>query len=246
MNDLIKIDNINGILVTTSNRVADELGVEHKHLLEKIDKYINKFNSALTMAQFDKNINKFRSAELSAQFYIQNTYKTKNGRTVRNYLITEKGIAQLIGSYSNAVEKAFYLNVAYINKFEELKNKLSFANENKKITIKHKYLLVENKKLIDEIEKLQYEKGNGSKLKSIYYIDWWDRYFYTNKKGFEKRLIRELIILSNKKGIEYDGVITPNTAKETLIFDLKVYNVLKNLLEIGCNIMGNYQKTRMV
>lgn len=29
----VKIDEINGVLVTTSNRVAEELGVSHKNLL---------------------------------------------------------------------------------------------------------------------------------------------------------------------------------------------------------------------
>lgn len=48
MNDLIKVkvENVNGVLVTTSNRVAEELGVLHKDLLGKIDGYVSKFNSA--------------------------------------------------------------------------------------------------------------------------------------------------------------------------------------------------------
>ena len=104
----VQVEKINGILVTTSNRVAEELGVEHKNLIVKIDEYIKLFNSA----------------ELSAQFYISSFYKSKNGRTVRNYLITKKGIAQLIGGYSAAVERAFELNVAYINKFEEMEKAL--------------------------------------------------------------------------------------------------------------------------
>lgn len=108
-NLMVQVENINGVLVTTSNRVAEELEVLHKDLLEKIDNYVNKFSSA----------------ELSAQFYIPSNYKTKDGRTVRNYLITKKGIAQLIGGYSSAVSKAFDLNVAYINKFEEMEAKLS-------------------------------------------------------------------------------------------------------------------------
>lgn len=43
---IVKVENVNGILVTTSNRVAEELGVNHKHLLDKIDGYIGKFSSA--------------------------------------------------------------------------------------------------------------------------------------------------------------------------------------------------------
>lgn len=106
---IVKVENVNGILVTTSNRVAEELGVNHRDLLEKIDGYIKKFGSA----------------ENSAGFYILSSYiHLQNKQKYRNYLITKKGIAQLVGGYSSAVEKAFDLNVAYINKFEEMEKQL--------------------------------------------------------------------------------------------------------------------------
>ncbi|MGL4424900.1 MAG: Rha family transcriptional regulator [Cetobacterium sp.] len=106
MSDLVvRIERVNNVLVTTSNRVAEELGVRHDHLLDKIMMYVGKFGSP----------------ELSGQFYIPSNYKASNGRTVKNYLVTEKGIAQLVGGYSSAVEKAFDLNVAYINEFERMK-----------------------------------------------------------------------------------------------------------------------------
>lgn len=97
MNELsVVVEKVNEVLVTTSNRVAEELGVEHRHLLDKIDDYLSKF----------------QSAEVSAGFYIPSEYKSLDGRSVRNCLITEKGIAQLIGGYSAAVPKAFELNIA--------------------------------------------------------------------------------------------------------------------------------------
>ena len=104
----VNVENVKGILVTTSNRVAQELGVQHKHLLEKIDGYVNKFSSA----------------ELSAQFYIPYNYKDRSGKANRNYLITQKGIAQLIGGYNASVPIAFALNVAYINEFERMRKEL--------------------------------------------------------------------------------------------------------------------------
>lgn len=109
--NLIKVlvENQNGILVTTSNRVAQELGVNHRDLLGKIDSYVKKFGGA----------------ESSAGFYIVGEYvHPQNKQVYRNYLITEKGIAQLIGGYSAAVPKAFDLNVAYINEFERMKKAL--------------------------------------------------------------------------------------------------------------------------
>lgn len=117
MNELIKVkvENVEGVLVTTSNRVAEELGVLHKDLLEKIDGYVEKFTRAEVSA-LEKSID-------FTEFYIPSTYKVKgNFKSYKNYLITEKGIAQLIGGYSAAVSKAFDLNVAYINEFERMKN----------------------------------------------------------------------------------------------------------------------------
>ena len=133
--DLIKVnvENINGVLVTTSNRVAEELGVNHRDLLGKIDGYIKKFGGA----------------ELSADFYIASEYvHPQNKQTYRNYLITEKGIAQLIGGYSAAVPKAFDLNVAYINKFEEMKETL---RKQKTLSIPEQLLI--NAQYLVEVEK---------------------------------------------------------------------------------------------
>ena len=152
MNELnVKVENANGILVTTSNRVANELGVEHKNLLVKIDTYVKKFSSA----------------ESSAQFYIPDEYRTLDGRVVRNYLITEKGIAQLIGGYSSAVPKAFELNVAYINEFERMRKALTIkAPKTLKEALvlalaqeeKIEALTIENKELSKKIE--EYTKRN--------------------------------------------------------------------------------------
>ena len=41
---IVQVENRDGILVTTSNRVAEELEVRHDSLLEKIDDYLKKFN----------------------------------------------------------------------------------------------------------------------------------------------------------------------------------------------------------
>lgn len=141
MREIIKVENIDGILVTTSNRVADELKVLHKDLLEKIDKYVSKFSSA----------------EISAEFYIPSNYVSSNGRTVRNYLITEKGVAQLLGGYSSAVEKAFELNVAYINEFERMKKYILSQQQNPYINMSPQELMIETLK---EQEKMKKEFNN--------------------------------------------------------------------------------------
>lgn len=112
MSLIVKVEKVNDVLVTTSNRVAEELGVEHKNLLRKIDDYVEKFGGST----------------LSHEFYIESIYENR-GKQYRNYFITEKGIAQLVGGYSGAVRKAFDLNVAYINEFERMKNIINKQNQ---------------------------------------------------------------------------------------------------------------------
>lgn len=155
MNNLVvKVENINGILVTTSNRVAEELGVRHDNLLNKIDDYVNKFSSP----------------ELSGQFYIPSEYKTRDGRIVRNYLITEKGIAQLIGGYNSSVEKAFDLNVAYINRFEEMKKQISLGvPQNFKEALRLAYEQQETIEILQLESKIKDQQISELQPKASYY-----------------------------------------------------------------------------
>lgn len=145
---VVKVEKVNDVLVTTSNRVAEELEVRHDHLLRKIDDYVCKFGNPT----------------LGSEFYIESTYENR-GKQYRNYLITEKGIAQLIGGYSSAVAKAFDLNVAYINEFERMKNAIQQIGEKEKLLLglfsndpmvvaeSHKQLLaLETKPLVEKIE----------------------------------------------------------------------------------------------
>ena len=85
MNKLqVIVENVNGVLVTTSNRVAEELGVSHKHLLEKIEGYIEKFTKAEVSALGENTENIAKPESLGfgenlnfTEFYIPSSYKVK-------------------------------------------------------------------------------------------------------------------------------------------------------------------------
>lgn len=145
---MVIVENVNGVLVTTSDRVAKELGVNHKDLLEKIDGYVNRFSSA----------------ELSAQFYVPHNYVSLNGRSVRNYLITKKGVAQLIGGYNSAVPKAFELNVMYINEFERMENYI--RNQQAKPLTPAEQLLAQAKVMVDMENRLNILEKNNARLEN--------------------------------------------------------------------------------
>lgn len=145
---MVIVENVNGVLVTTSDRVAKELGVNHKDLLEKIDGYVNRFSSA----------------ELSAQFYIPHNYVSLNGRSVRNYLITKKGVAQLIGGYNSAVSKAFELNVMYINEFERMENYI--RNQQAKPLTPAEQLLAQAQLMVNMENRLNTIEKNTARLEN--------------------------------------------------------------------------------
>lgn len=149
MNELmVKIEEVNGVLVTTSNRIAEELGVEHKNLIVKIEEYIEKFTKA-------------ESSALANEFYIESTYKVEgNFKSYKNYLVTEKGVAQLIGGYSAAVPKAFSLNVAYINEFERMKEHIRNPFKNlstQQLMIK---AIQEQEKIVERVDVLENKIDN--------------------------------------------------------------------------------------
>lgn len=156
MNEImVKVEDVNGMLVTTSNRVAEELGVEHRNLLAKIDDYIKKFGSA----------------ELSAGFYIPSNYMhPKNKQEYRNYLITKKGIAKLVGGYSSAVEKAFDLNVAYINRFEEMEQIIRNKNDSEWLLTREQGKMIRRKETDAIQELILYAKEQGSEHFNRLYI----------------------------------------------------------------------------
>lgn len=177
---MVIVENVNGVLVTTSDRVAKELGVNHKDLLEKIDGYVKKFNSA----------------ELSAQFYIPSNYKDRSGKSNRNYLITKKGVAQLIGGYNSAVPKAFELNVKYINEFERMENYI--RNQQAKPLTPAEQLLAQAQLMVDMENRLNTIEKNTARLENNLRRTITNEYFtvigYANFRGINANTYNSSVI----------------------------------------------------
>ena len=220
-NFIVKIENINGILVTTSNRVAEELGVNHKDLLDKIDGYIEKFTKA-------------ESSALVEEFCIPSFY-TVNGnfKKYRNYLITKKGIAQLVGGYSAAVSKAFELNVAYINEFERMENAL----KNNKLPQKFSEALMIAAKIQAEKEELEKKNEELKKYEKFVNFKFKTENFVSTKiaaKGFNTTshklnlLLEECRILKKVQYKDSDGK-NRNCYNLTEKYKNKDYGELKNI-----------------
>ena len=155
-----------GKYVADSRIIAKELGVTHKHLLEKIDGYVDKFTKAESLA-------------LVKTYFIEDTYKVENNfKKYKMYWVTRKGVALLLGGYNASVPIAFQLNVAYIEKFDKMEN---FINQNYKVefdkfietspTILELKDKVENQIRIDYSQQRVIQKKINHKIELDYLLD---------------------------------------------------------------------------
>lgn len=100
---IVKIENINGQLVVSSRVIAEQLGKQHKHVLESIE-----------------NIIKTNSADISAQ-YILSSYKDKSGKSNKEYLLTQDGFTLYMFNIQGYNE----YKIKYINEFNRMKEALN-------------------------------------------------------------------------------------------------------------------------
>lgn len=181
---MVIVENVNGVLVTTSDRVAKELGVNHKDLLDKIDGYIEKFTKA-------------KSSALVEEFYIPSFYTVDgNFKKYRNYLITKKGVAQLIGGYNSAVPKAFELNVKYINEFERMENYI--RNQQAKPLTPAEQLLAQAQLMVEMENRLNIIEKNTTRLENNLRRTITNEYFtvigYANFRGINANTYNSSVI----------------------------------------------------
>jgi len=107
MDDLIKIKEVDGKLITTSLNVGHVFTKEHKNVLRTID--------GLKMS------NEFRALNFELTDYID-----KNGDKQRKYLMTRDGWTILVMGFKD--ENAMKFKEMYIAKFNEMENHLRLAD----------------------------------------------------------------------------------------------------------------------
>ncbi|MCG2516209.1 phage regulatory protein/antirepressor Ant [Staphylococcus epidermidis] len=99
----IQIENNSELGAVVSSRVvAEEIGRQHKHVLEGIDEMIKK-----------------SKADIST-LLIPHQYKARNGKRNREYLLTKDGFTL----YMFNIQGHNDFKMAYINKFNEMENQL--------------------------------------------------------------------------------------------------------------------------
>jgi len=116
--------------------------------------------------------------------------------------------------------------IEYIEILEE-KIKQDMLEEKKDLEQK----LLGYEKLEKEVEELRFQNGNGKNLKAIARVDWIKDYFYIDKKGILKHLVKNLILLSNEKQIPYDSICSPIFIGEVYVFHTVIYDEFKRQLD---------------
>ena len=91
----------------SSREVAEMMEIRHDHMLDKIDK--------INQVLLNRKIG-------SVDFWIKSEYKDSTGRSVREYQVTKKG-CELIAHKSSG-EKGIVFTVKYMERFEEMEQKL--------------------------------------------------------------------------------------------------------------------------
>lgn len=147
MNELaeVQIENKDDLgLVVSSRVVADEIGRQHKHVLDGLDKLL-----------LDS------TADISA-LLIPNEYKASNGKTNREYLLTKDGFTLYMFNIQG--HQDFKMN--YINKFNEMEEHIK--NQTLKLPTTYKEALLELVAKEEENEKLRLEtKVNKQRINEL-------------------------------------------------------------------------------
>lgn len=225
------------------NKYSKEKTISSLEILKQINFFREKEGNK-TELRHDTLLNIIRDEfeeEIGLQKILETPYiHPQNKQQYPMFELTSSQAKQILLRESKFVRRAV---IHYIEKLENEVQELRMKEFQRLLESSEK-LMIENKNLEKEIEDFKYQSGDGKYLKAVSKIKWLRDYFYTDKKGFEVRLYKELILLSNEKNIQYDGVVPPLSDKEILVFDMIIYDLFKEKLDkdIDMKIMPSYRR----
>lgn len=131
------VKNIEGTLVVSSRRVAEDFGKEHNDTKKRIRELIRDMG------------------EISHNYFILSEYKDSLNRTQEEYLLTRDGFSLLVMGFTGA--KALEWKLKYIEAFNQMEQALR-EQEKHKLPATYKEALLELVKTIEEKERVEEEK----------------------------------------------------------------------------------------
>ena len=112
---------------TTSRIVAEKFGKEHKNVIRDIEATISTINEAQVIEnkaqlkfELSENINGLKNQSVKNDYFVESSYIDSTGRTLKQYLITEDGLALLVMGFSGV--NAMRIKLKFVAEFNRMKN----------------------------------------------------------------------------------------------------------------------------
>ena len=112
---------------TTSRIVAEKFGKRHAHIIRDIEATISTINDAQVIENkvqpnfgLNENINGLKNQLVKNDYFVESSYIDSIGRTLKEYLITEDGLALLVMGFTGA--DAMRVKLKFIAEFNRMKN----------------------------------------------------------------------------------------------------------------------------
>ena len=112
---------------TTSRIVAEKFGKRHAHIIRDIEATISTINDAQVIENkvqpnfgLNENINGLKNQSVKNDYFVESSYIDSIGRTLKEYLITEDGLALLVMGFTGA--DAMRVKLKFIAEFNRMKN----------------------------------------------------------------------------------------------------------------------------
>lgn len=110
LNNLIQIENKDGILVVSSRRVAEVFNKIHSHVIRDLEEIIKNSQNPNLVSDI-----------------ILSSYKAGTGKNYKEYLLTKKGLNLYLFNIQGFID----YKIAFLDKFEEMEQALINQEENK-------------------------------------------------------------------------------------------------------------------
>ena len=112
---------------TTSRIVAEKFGKRHAHIIRDIEATISTINDAQVIENkvqpnfgLNENINGLKNQSVKNDYFVESSYIDSIGRTLKEYLITEDGLALLVMGFTGA--DAMRVKLKFVAEFNRMKN----------------------------------------------------------------------------------------------------------------------------
>ena len=112
---------------TTSRIVAEKFGRRHDHIIRDIEATVSTINEAQVIENkaqpkfgVSENIDVLKNQPVKNDYFVESSYIDSTGRTLKEYLITEDGLALLVMGFSGV--NAMRIKLKFVAEFNRMKN----------------------------------------------------------------------------------------------------------------------------